>query len=399
MLLDLADNLHNTPNGDAADVLGSLFGQPGPLIPGVYPVLSPRRAFILEDLRSSRGLDNSSLATLAEERRVYEDLGQILRERGVAASKSRRATEAAQLNAVEFEAKLKHLARLYYGEDSALRRIERIRAMDASLQYFERRHKVEADPGAMEVSQLKRQAESLFRVLFRLGKLFNKFADTAYRIERRSEFGDCVQLFTIYSDRPTEVIAEGELYFGSTSGRTPAAFSIRWQTSCTETGFFSALDTILRSLRSNRWAERALELSVVPEDGRGFEGLIVFTNLGPLRERLDALPKSLKALTLAQIVEAAGAALQATPEQIVVHAVRIATPFGDFQLDIAPDSEGDREVFIIFHCDISKSISYLCEATGIFGVFLAKFRETVAEVTNVFRHPGQADEKGAALCV
>jgi hypothetical protein len=117
-----------------------------------------------------------------------------------------------------------------------------------------------------------------------------------------------------------------------------------------------------------------------------FEGIQVFTTLGVFASTLDKLPKNwgIRHITLESLVEAVAEVTNRPVREFAIEAVRIITAFAHFQLDIAADDLGNREVLIISHFNISVQLAHLCEATSLLSILPLKLYEEVVRLIGVF---------------
>jgi hypothetical protein len=382
-LLHLVANLHDLDR-PSLQLLSRLFGFEGMLLEGLYPVVSARRAFIVEDIRRRYGLSKDAIAKLTVERRVYDDLSDALRETPNACENTERISGL-------LGDRLGHLAKVYYGSDSFYRTLEQDRAIEASLRYLEDKHRVEAVPGKRRLAKLRLETESFFRVLHRFRDLTNNLATTSYLLTQHIDETATFESLAIHSTHPVEAVADGEVYSDPSTGSPCRAYSFRWLTSCTERQFFSALSAIIRPskrVRSSkkRFTLHALSAHSVFEGSSEREKILIFTNRGLFGSSFDDLPRQffLKHLSVdvlwRAVLEASGDDMKETSLDVI----RVCTPFADFQLDLSPDASGNREVFVISHINIGEQIAYLCECTSLFAIFPAKLNEILQQVTSRF---------------
>ena len=312
-------------NPESSSELGIIFGTPGPMLPTLFPVLSPSRAFIVEEARRIRGLTDNTFRELREEQRIYEDLGSALRERG-------------SVDAEIFQGKLLQLSTIYTGDRSLYRELEKSRAIQASLEYFEQR-KIVDNPNEKRLKRLEEETESLFRVLARLHRIMADKVHIEYQAKSTRDSSGLFDTVEIFSSFPTELVLYGEIYRSELPDELPRAYSLRWQTSCTERAFFSALSAILRPPPKGKGHVKTICLDPVNYVTSHFEGIQVFTTLGVFASTLDKLPKNwgIRHITLESLVEAVAEVTNRPVREFAIEAVRIITAFAHFQLDLAAD--------------------------------------------------------------
>jgi len=127
--------------------LESYLGTPGPNAAYVVSCSITESSLHCRRSRRIRGLTDNTFRELREEQRIYEDLGSALRERG-------------SVDAEIFQGKLLQLSTIYTGDRSLYRELEKSRAIQASLEYFEQR-KIVDNPNESASSDWKKR-QSLF---------------------------------------------------------------------------------------------------------------------------------------------------------------------------------------------------------------------------------------------
>jgi hypothetical protein len=386
LLLDLAKNLHNSAD-ESTLIFSSLLGLKSTVLPGLYPCMSPRRAFIVEEVRRRSGLSRVSIKTLSSERQNFQDLADALRTDESEGHKeplpelTTKATDA-------LDAHLEHLVDVYHRSDPLFRILERDRVWEASLRIFEEKHRVQGSPERGRIRRFKFETESFFKVLHRLQQLIAKLSPTSYRLKREPDETGTLEELTIYSEHPGEMVVQGEIYLevGPDGSRRSRAYSFRWPTSCTDYKFFAAVRGITESNRRAIISEKELRFlpALALEDVQ--EGLIVFTNLGTYRSPVMQISGqiSLRQLSLERIYRALRTAISDDRAEIAIEAIRVCTPFGDFQVDFVGDGSGEREVFIISHVNIGEQISHLCESTCMYAIVPIKLNAILQTVTTEF---------------
>jgi len=406
-LLNLVDASRD--DDECSSEFSALHGITGPVTENIYPVLSPRRAFIVEEVRNRYGFDNRTFANIRSERHIYDEIGDILRSRQQEQNLS--VSSNAEI-VTKFERHLQHLVRVYYGQDAFFRQLERERATEESLRYLEARHRVKRGD-VLPAADLEARSVSFFRALRQLHLLANDIAPTSYVLRESSdeEHPDLLD-FQVHSEHPAELVLEGEVYLDDGKAR---AYSFRWPTSCSERQFFDGLASVLEpGAAVPKRAKHSLRLR--PLDGVGeewLEGLIVSTSEGMFGTPLRGV--SLRWLWKALTIEAIQAAISRelkvgevstkdprynaeddnsspshlrggetaseTGPPLKISAIRITTTFAHFQFDVLPSDHDDRYVSVISHMDISEQVSHLCECTSLFAVFPIKLDHTLSQVT------------------
>lgn len=393
VLLDLVRTLHNSDE-DSLHTLSSLLGLKHPVLDRFYPVLSPRRAFIVEDVRRRYGFRRATFTNLARERKVYEDLGDALDSIGDENEPRSLEDVPADLSHILRE-RLEHLVKLYYDGDAFYRGLERSRATEASLRYLESRYRSARPPRKKEIAKLRRETESFFKVLNRLHVRLNEMAGTSYCLKRSLDESGTFETLALYSERPAELVLEGEVYLKHPSqDEGHFAYSLRWPTSCTEQQFFSAVSSIIMLPKQSLSERKTLKFECLSPTDEFPHGIVVFTNAGIYASSFDRFPRrsTLKHLSLDDLLQSVLLARANgncsgktdTDDEVVLQAVRISTPFADFQLDLSTNSFGGREVFVISHCNIGEQIAHLCECTCLFAVFPHRLNAVLQGVSGKF---------------
>ena len=96
---------------------------------------------------------------------------------------------------------------------------------------------------------------------------------------------------------------------------------------------------------------------------------------------------AVKHLTIEEIIRAVRACERwqiGEKRDLAVLALRIATAFGDFQLDVFPEDGVSRYVMAISHYDISAQVAHLCEATSLYSIMPTRLNETLKELCSQF---------------
>jgi hypothetical protein len=375
ILLDLVGRV-NDIDDESLHTLSALLGLPGPVLGGLYPVISPRRAFVVEEVRRRYGFETSALDELYQERRLYDDLVEILGQ----ITPRLKASVSLPPN---LAARLKHLVEVYYGADPFYRRLEQDRAVDASLRYLEGKFKVEAVPGERRVAALKSEAESFFKVLHKLHVLTDQLAATSYEITRQLDESEAFEVTQISSKRPDEILMDGEIYLkkSAAGSSAPAGYSFRWPTSSTEDQFLEALSSIIRLAKSDRRSPAEIRFEPMSPFAAPREGVIVFTDQGAFRSCSAEIPHQFKTLSLRELQKLVQAADGDAQRPLLIEAIRISTSFAEFQLDITADSSGNRDVFVLSGYNIGEQISHLCQATSLLPVLPIKLNLALQEIT------------------
>jgi hypothetical protein len=403
VLLNLVHYVRES-NNELTNDLSRLLGSKGSVLPGLYPVLTPRRAFIVEDVRRRYDIERTAIDNLQRERSVYDTLGDTLRE-------SMRSLQTGSNELVLPEtltSSLQHLIGVYRSEDSFYRDLERNRALEASLKLFEKKHKLLTTVEVMEQVHsdkigLEAAAESFFKVLSRLSSLLNKWTPTSYILRQpmTDESGKFEEI-VIHSINPPELVIQGERYLGELPGLAPSylAYSFRWTTASTDRQFFDALNQVVEI---SKGGQRGQPLEVVPlpdDQDLQSEAMLIFTDAGPYYTPLAALSDALSSnhsfIDELRLVINPLSPEDPSGKERKIQAIRVVTLFGDFQLDIMGDDEGTREVFVISHYNLGEQIAYLCEATSLSIVFPNALNEELQKITSVFAHYSERSKTGEA---
>ncbi len=372
LLLDLVRRA-NERGDDSVQKLSSLLNLPGPqVVDGMYPVLSPRRAFIVEEFRREHSFENHALRELKGLKRDYEDLGGALRDAAHAVGTKKEA----QAISGAIRRKLEHL-KIIYAQDPFYRRLEQSRATEMSIQYLREKLKPGSVTAVETAATLELAAESFFRILRRSYALLEEKAVTTYSAKRELDDSCTFEAITVLSDRPTELLLEGEVYRRRSDSAEAAyqGYSFRWPTSCTERQFFAAIDSIVRLTDQRRPSRKAIQLQCMMSfDDVREGGLLIFTNVGVYGSPFGKLPENLalKDISLELLRVGIASVFGENHEEVVLQAVRVCTQFGDFQLDLDSNEFGGREVFVISHYNIGRQIVHLCESTCLFTVLPVK---------------------------
>jgi hypothetical protein len=393
LLLDFAKTLFNQVD-DSSKTFSSLLGLRNMAPPGLYPCMSPRRAFIVEEVRRRSGLSRVSLKTLGSERQNYQDLADALRSIDDESSTDTEGLSI-QKTADTLNKHLSYLVEVYHRSDSVFRVLERDRVWEASLRRFEEKHRGEGTPGKTKLKRFKLETESFFKVLYRLQQLVAKLSPISYQTKKETDETGTLESITIYAKKVGDMVMQGEVYRSACpdGAQEGQAYSFRWPTGCNDQQFLAAVRSIVDTNRQLMTSEKDLRLVRIsgPQDVQ--EGFVVFTNLGAYRSDDERVAQRLspRQLSLDSIRRALRALFSPEVTKIVIVAVRVCTSFGDFQVDFEGDGSGEREVFVISHLDIAEQIAHLCEATHMYAVIPVKLHEALKEVTSQFPRyiPGQ----------
>jgi hypothetical protein len=394
------------------------------IAPPFIPVLSPTRAFVVEEVRRRFQLNNEAFGRIRAERHVYDEIGDLLRSQEAAMIHNLGDTSSNKEIATRLGRYLEHLAHVYYGDDTFFRHIERERATADSLRFLEAKHRVKRGE-LLEAAELEARTVSFFRALRQLHILAGQIAPTTYILsESSNEDSPGLLQISIHSERPAELVLDGESYL---NGVVPQAYSFRWPTSCSERDFFSALASILDPVGGVKKKKSSLVVRALEEIGEEWlEGLIISSSAGTFGTTLREVSMRWlwKTLNVETIQAAIKRCVDYSPERtasqellgfgddgvndsltvegrsrrqgtsekargeieapIKIAAVRVTTRFAHFQLDILPTEQDDRYVSVISHEDISEQISHLCECTSLFAVFPVKLHQTLLQVTKRF---------------
>ena len=367
VLLDLVKRA-NERDDDSLHILSTLLDLPGAqVVEGTYPVFSPRRAFTVEEFRREHGFGDHPLSELRTLRRDYEDLGGALR-----GSPPKLRSDNVVLISTLIREKLDRL-NMIYARDPFYRSLENERATEKSIQYLREKLK----PGSIVVDKkatmLELEAQSFVKVLHESQALLEDLSMTSYIARHETDDTRTFESIIVYSNNPTEQILQGEMYL-----RAPAdaslgyrSFSLRWQTNCTEKQFFEAIERVV-VLSADR---RPKHKSIVLREMFSFAdvkagGIVVFTSLGVYGTAFVDVPVglSLGEVSMRQLRKALLLACKGKNADPMLWAVRVCTPFGDFQLDLDSNESGEREVFVISRYDIGQQIAHLCESTSLFTI-------------------------------
>jgi|SRR5215470_2733901 len=386
LLLDLVRRV-NERSDSSVQTLSSLLSLPGPqVVDGLYPVLSPRRAFVAEEFRREHSFETQSLKELRLLKRDYEDLSGVLRDSVHNALKTR---EVVTLRGT-IRRKLERLT-MVYRHDRFYRGLERSRAMETSILYLREKMKPGTVTAKEKAAALELAAESFFRVLRQSYAVLEEKAVTTYSAKREADDSNTFDTITVFSQHPFELLMEGEMYRRKQNdppAESYRAYSLRWPTSCTDHQFFTAIDSIVKLSEQRRTSPKSVTFQCLSsfENVRS-GGIVAFTNFGAFGTVFDNLPSrmTLGEISLEVLQAAVATAVDQSRELVVLDAVRVCTQFGDFQLDLNNNEFGGREVFVISHYNIGRHITHLCEFTCLFTVLPLKlntFLET--EVTTHF---------------
>jgi hypothetical protein len=395
-ILDLPEHLQAL-HEDEALRLSELLGIDGETVGGVYPVMSPRQAFIAEDIRARRGLDHDVIESVVKQQRAFDEFGDVLREIDHPRIKPIQGFSHLPSTTTDgLERCFGHLISIYGSESDVYRRLERRRAMESSFTYHEITQRGSGRPPA----DLELETTSLIRVLRRLHSKINEISPVEYtaRLTMDADVDNVVSI-SIASTMPTENLIEGELY--SIPDNQPENVSVlRWLTSCTEQHFLKAISNILE-LRagSGPRADYLLELHKLDAfTEHWIEGLLLYSSLGVFGAHLEAVMSSDKwtQLTIRNFRDAILAASgigasepRSVDSEPIIYALRIATKNGDFQLELCPPNTLDRHVSVLTHQCISRQVASLCEATSLSDVFPIKLCSAIDQVFASFAPKGR----------
>jgi hypothetical protein len=194
--------------------------------------------------------------------------------------------------------------------------------------------------------------EYFYRSLVALNRKLDNIAPTEYQIDSAPHPSGTFLRLIVTSRHPEEKVMRGELYVDEIDGLdTPVAYSFRWQTVASETRFFASLQSIFSlapDIVHSTLPPVLAVRSITGDEPPPTEGLLYFTNIGvfsvPLKETFLSLTRGGRiAERLKQTMADTSRTLA---DKIEIQAVRLQTDFGDFQLDIANDDAGIREVFV-----------------------------------------------------
>jgi hypothetical protein len=379
VLLDLVRQAQEDGDEDTILALSSLLGMRAPVLENLYPVMSPGRVYIVEDARARQGLNESTITSLDGEERVYEELLRVLSRRG----DTRYGYASLRQDAAAVRTCLEHLAGTYQTEEF-YRKLERRRAIEASLQYIESKQSTSTVLRPASEPEFEIQLNSFFRILQQVQLTVDQITPVSYSLTTIDEedFGpNHVQDYVIRSTSPGEDVLRGEV-FSATPAQEYQAYTTRWLTSCTEKRFFSALSTTLLSKSSiTKFSDAAFRRISDPQEVWP-EGILLFTTDGVFGRQCD-VGRAIKGATLEQLLAAVRATDPVTRPDIRIDALRICTEFGDFQLDLGIQSI-QREVFVVTHVDIAPQIVHLCQMTSLLTIFPVRLNEVLKQITSHF---------------
>jgi hypothetical protein len=388
---------------DASPVLSELLGVSTPVVDGMYPVLNPRDAFAVEQARQY-GSDKI-VASVTERKQAFDGLSDLLRNWEPNSSLYR------------FEGCLHHLRRVYFDQGALFAALDRERAIDALQQFAESRQTSASQAELTELRRMHEQVRAFFKILQALQDRLNQEVPAPYNVslEAIAQGDDFdtpqVQSILITSAHSGEPLLEGELY-RMEDDLTPRAYVLRWCTPFAERDFFDSLGAVLRPIvrpesnvpRSEFNVRRLLGLSE-----EWSEGLILYTSYGVFGCALSQLPSEWhwRGLTFQLMTHAVETAIRrelllatgkdvetvaasqeesnAAPLPIVIRAVRVATHFGDFQIELDPSFGNSLPVIsVLTRRRIPDQIAFLCERTHPTGIFSLRLSESLRPITDLF---------------
>lgn len=339
-VLYLLQNVKDTDDQSFRSLSDLLGFEGAPALENLYPVLSPRRAFMVEEIRSRYGFGEVAGNKLRDERRTFEDLEAVLRD-----GNSRGNVLAKQAALSRLQNHLEYLVNVYYQEDSFYRDLEADRIIEASLKYLEDKHRVEWEPGHRKAARLKADVDSFLKIARRLEVMTTQMTSTSYQLVRSTDESGALENVEIFSRAPEELVMDGEIYLSSDS-RGSSAYSLSWHTDCSGEQFFSAVGSVVKFKKSGRAGSSDLPLEYSEPFTIPPEGIVIYTNRGIFVVRFEKLPtgRSLRQITLADLHRAIlQYASETIGEDLLLEAVRVSTPFGDFQLNLTGnDPKGIR---------------------------------------------------------
>jgi hypothetical protein len=347
---------------------------------GMCPVLTPESAFIVEEFRIFNGFGEDAFRQLRNVQYDYQELGDVLR--GAARNPHRKENALATSGDIQkkIREKLDRL-KMVYDHDTFYRRLEQSRATEISIQYLREKYKPGSIPPKQQSENLKVAMESFLRVVRDAYQEIEEVAVTSYLPERKSDDSGAFDSVTVYSQHPTELVLEGEVYRQSSrSGeKTDRAYSFRWPTSCTDRQFLAAVGDIVRLPERSVSAPKPKELRPMSS----FEpvlsgGIVLFTNVGAYGVAFEDLPPGLS-LGRVALEELLKAAREQGGANLVLEAVRVCAPFADFQLDIGGNEFGGREVFVISRYNIGPQIVHLCSFTSLLVILPLRLNDALQQ--------------------
>lgn len=347
---------------------------------GMCPVLNPERAFIVEEFRNANGFGDDAMEQLRNLQLAYKQLGNVLR--GAAHTPNRKEKALVSSGDIEREIREKlDRLKMVYDNDTFYRRLEQSRATEVSIQYLKEKYK----PGSVAPNQksenLRLTIESLLKVVRHAYEEIEDVGVTSYRSECSTDESGAFDSVTVYSEYPTEQVLEGEVYRASPHSieKTDRAYSLRWPTSCTDRQFLAAIGDIVRLSERNGSSDASTKLIPISS----FEpvrsgGIVLFTNGGAYGIAFEDLPLGLRLgrLDLHGLLKVARSQ---GGSKLVIEAIRVCAPFGDFQLDISGNESGGREVFVISQYNIAPQIVHLCSLTSLLVILPLRLNALLSE--------------------
>jgi hypothetical protein len=412
ILLDLVRRLDSQQDRQSVLVLSRLFKRPEVtrkseeriLYPSGYPVMTPQRAFFVEELRRDGVFPAQSRSMLEEMKVIFGRLAHVLEEPD---------TPFEQLPLVAREQKVA-LLQACVNELSKYEENRFYRALfvDRLLSGQKGESRIEESntprPGNRLVDRdaglvlAESTVEYFYRSMVALNKKINAIAPTTYELKQELHPSLTFKELTVASKQPEENVMQGELYLDYPGGQeTAVAFSFRWRTIARERRFFACLQGIFAVASDYGTNPLPQVFSVTPMTGDKVpppEGLLYFTSIGvfwaPLLESFIPLARGIR---ISDKLKHAIAVVAKVPlEEIEILAVRVQTVFGDFQLDLIEDGEGIREVFVITQHNIGEQIAYICESTSLLGVLPDRLNQVLQEITSQFPSYSSSKKTGDA---
>lgn len=385
---------------DLADLLGlTSLGMSNYIVTDeMCPVLTPRRAFTVEEFRKLNTFNDDATAELSRLRQEYDELADVLRSEADESDNDDAVRRSAEIEA-QIRSRLDRLE-IVYERGMFYRRLEEDRATVASVLYLQEKYKPGSVSSREQAEMLGVEAESFLKALRRAYTELERKSVTSYFPSLREE-GAKLASFQILAERwsgeanVVDVVVEGELYRSPEMMAAGAykSYSVRWPTSCTDREFFGAVSGVVRFADRMGSAPEALRLHPLSNYERVRSGgVVVFTNVGAFGAAFQELPSALtlSGIRLKKLYEA----IATGDKEVEVEALRVCTPFGDFQVDIRPNDSGRREMFVISRHNIGQQIVHLCSRTSLSVVLPLKLNEALQQ--QVTRHFPVFENVGAA---
>jgi hypothetical protein len=417
ILLDLVHKLEREQQWKMAQLLAKLFGRSESahdesrvLYPSGFPVMTSQRASFVEELREGRAFARQSRSMVESMKRIFEKLSSILE-----VSDESYPTAAN----VKIDQLRSCISELNDFEGSRFYRtlfVDRLLSQDRS-DTGERQpprlgsqNRIESSAAGLMLAETT--VEFFYRSLTALNQRLKLIAPTRYQLVQKLHPTGSFSELTVLSTDPNELVMKGECYIDRIEeSDVSVAYSFRWQTTAQERRFFAALQAIFAIVDAGGQAALPPDLTlrqITGEEDQPQEGMLYFTNAGvfwgPLQEVFLGLSRGIRALekvkrTIARMLQRSDEEQsKASPveAELKLHAVRVQTAFGDFQIDLAEDDSGAREVFVITTYNIGEQIAFLCEATSMLGVITERLNETLQVVTASFPRYEQALKETAS---